>query len=198
MKLFASAGYKLSAHFADNLPADTGAEVAFAGRSNSGKSSAINALVGQKRLAHVSRTPGRTQAINFFSLGSDRSLVDLPGYGYARVPLQEKHRWEELISAYITTRRALRGLVVVMDARHAFGPLDGRLLDWTNSMRLRAHVLLSKADKLGFHERRTVLARAHRGAQVFPEPCAIQFFSSKSGEGVDQARAIIARWLGLE
>lgn len=195
MPLFGGATYKLSAHLATLLPTDRGAEVAFAGRSNSGKSSAINAIVGQKRLARVSRTPGRTQAINFFSLRPDRSLVDLPGYGYAAVSAVEKRRWEELISAYITARRALRGLIVVMDARHAFGPLDRRLLDWTNSVQRSAHVLLNKADKLGLHERRTVLARAQRAAQGLPEPSTLQFFSSKSGEGVDEARAVIARWL---
>src|SRR5687767_11828475 len=119
-----------SAHEPDELPPDIGAEVAFAGRSNAGKSSAINALAGHRRLAFVSKTPGRTQTINFFECGPARRLVDLPGYGYAAAPLRERAHWGELISTYLTHRESLKGLVLLADARHSLSPLDHQLLGW--------------------------------------------------------------------
>lgn len=177
-----------------DLPPDAGAEVAFAGRSNAGKSSAINALVRRHRLAFVSKIPGRTQTINFFSVGAQRYLVDLPGYGYAAVPVDEKRHWEKLISTYIQTRVPLRGLVVVMDARHPFRPLDRQLLDWAAPLEKPAHVLLTKADKLSTHDAMSALRVAGAAARHYPS-CAVQLFSSATGAGVRAAQKTIAHWL---
>ena len=155
MRLFEGAHFSKAVHDPAELPADAGAEVAFAGRSNAGKSSAINALVNRKRLAFVSKMPGRTQTINFFSLDSQRFLVDLPGYGYSTVPAKELRHWEKLISAYLQTRASLRGLILIMDVRHSFTTLDRTLLDWIAPLEKPAHVLLTKADKLGRREARS-------------------------------------------
>jgi GTP-binding protein len=196
MSTFQRATYAMSVHDPALFPPNEGSEVAFAGRSNSGKSSAINALTGRRRLAHVSKTPGRTQAINFFSVEEHRFLVDLPGYGYAAVAAAEKRHWKMLIGAYIQSRLALRGLIVVMDARHAFGPLDGQLLEWIKPRGLACHVLLTKADKLSARERSAARLEAERAAQrLTAGSCSLQFFSSKTGEGVDTARGVIVRWL---
>src|ERR687892_1810729 len=149
MSLLSAARFSASAHDLDALPPDVGAEVAFAGRSNAGKSSAINALAGRKRLAFVSRTPGRTQTINFFDCGANRRLVDLPGYGYAAVSQKERAHWGKLIGAYLQIRRSLRGLVLIVDARHPLTPLDRQLLGWHAASGQPVLVLLTKADKLG-------------------------------------------------
>jgi len=181
-------------HDLEDLPPDAIAEVAFAGRSNAGKSSAINALVNRNRLAFVSKTPGRTQTINFFTLGAQRFLVDLPGYGYAAVPVKEKRHWGKLISAYLQTRAALRGLVIIMDARHPFTVLDRQLLDWTAPFQKPAHVLLTKADKLNKREAMTALRTAEAAAGQYPN-CTVQLFSSTAGIGIRAAQKTIAQWL---
>src|SRR6476469_2390183 len=144
--------YAASAAQADQLPPDAGAEVAFVGRSNAGKSSAINAICGRRKLAFVSRTPGRTQMINFFALGDSTSLVDLPGYGYAKVPVDVRDRWENLLGSYLTRRAALRGLVIVVDARHGITALDEGMIQWFAPTGRPIHILLTKADKLGRQE----------------------------------------------
>lgn len=192
---FQRAAYAFSVHEPRLLPPDGAAEVAFAGRSNSGKSSAINALTARRRLAHVSKTPGRTQTINFFELGTHRFLVDLPGYGYASVPAADRRHWEKLISAYISTRRSLRGLVIVMDVRHAFGPLDRQLMEWIAPRSLACHVLLTKADKLSARASADALTKAERVAKELASDCSVQLFSSRTGQGVDTAREVIAQWL---
>src|SRR5262245_26063014 len=143
----AKAAYSLSVHDPRDLPAPGVPELAFAGRSNAGKSSAINALTGRRRLAFVSKTPGRTQLINFFSLGDAAFLVDLPGYGYAGVPDAVRGHWEELVGGYIAGRASLAAVVVVMDARHPLTPLDRQLLQWLRNAGRPAHLLLTKADK---------------------------------------------------
>ena len=140
--------FVLSVGELQQLPPDSGAEVAFAGRSNAGKSSAINAICGRHKLAFVSRTPGRTQLINYFRLGGSAHLVDLPGYGYARVPAAVRAGWEQLLGGYLQTRRALRGLFLVMDIRHPLTPLDRQMLDWLAPTGAPVQVLLTKADKL--------------------------------------------------
>jgi GTP-binding protein len=177
------------------LPPDHGAEVAFAGRSNAGKSSAINAICGRRKLAFVSRTPGRTQLINFFQLSEGRYLVDLPGYGYAKVPDAVQARWEALLGTYLRKRRALNGLILVMDARHPLTPLDRNMLDWFAVTLRPVHVLLTKADKLTrqaalrqLNETRAELSRLYPSASV-------QLFSSASSLGVDEAREALARLL---
>jgi GTP-binding protein len=195
MSSFAHAGFLASAYRLTELPPDTGREVAFAGRSNAGKSSALNALVQRKRLAFVSKTPGRTQTINFFSCGAQRRLVDLPGYGYAAVPVREKRHWDELISAYIESRTSLIGLVLIVDARHPLGALDRLLLDWITPRGKPTHVLLAKSDKLSRRQAgasldavQAVLARDYPG-------CTAQLFSSTTGHGVEAARKRVAHWL---
>jgi len=137
-----------SANDKKQLPPDIGAEVAFGGRSNAGKSSALNAITGFKRLARTSKTPGRTQLINFFQLDPQRRLVDLPGYGYAKVPDAIKFHWEKILSEYIMQRQSLKGIVLLMDIRHPLKPLDWQMIEWGLSQQLPLHILLTKADKL--------------------------------------------------
>jgi GTP-binding protein len=194
MPVFRQAAFVLAAHDLAQLPPAAGVEIAFAGRSNAGKSSAINAIVRRRRLAFVSNTPGRTQAINFFSLGKDRFLVDLPGYGYAAVSKEERRGWGTLISTYIQSRRSLRGLIVVMDARHPFTPLDLQLLNWIAPLGTPNHVLLTKADKLGKREAATALSKAEGIASQWAQ-CSVQLFSATTGRGVEAAQGVIARWL---
>ena len=195
MSLLSAARFSASAHDLHELPPDIGAEVAFAGRSNAGKSSAINALAQRKRLAFVSKTPGRTQTINFFDCGSNRRLVDLPGYGYAAVSQKERAHWGKVISAYLQSRSSLRGLVVIVDARHPLTPLDRQLLGWHAPSGQPVLVLLTKADKLG----RQDAARSLQAAQaLLPElhPVATPYlFSAVSGEGQRQALSVIRAWL---
>jgi GTP-binding protein len=170
------------------LPADAGAEVAFAGRSNSGKSSAINAITGRRGLARTSKTPGRTQLINFFEVRPGVRLVDLPGYGYARVSEGTRRYWRELVGAYLAGRASLAGIVLIMDARHPLKDLDRQLLELAGP-RVPVHVLLSKADKLGRSAAASTLARVRREL----EPRAtVQLFSATTGQGLDEARTRIA------
>jgi len=193
MPLFKQAVFFRSVYDLKELPPDDATEIAFAGRSNAGKSSAINALVNHKRLAFTSKTPGRTQTINFFSLGPRQYLVDLPGYGYAAVPAKEKRHWGELISAYLQTRVSLRGLVLIMDARHPFTELDRQLLGWLVPLHKPAHILLTKADKLGNQEAIATLRAAQNEANRYPL-CSVQLFSGTTGIGVSAAQKILAQW----
>jgi len=184
----------MSVHDPRELPAPGPAEIAFVGRSNAGKSSAINTLTGRRRLAYVSKTPGRTQLINFFSLDGRAFLVDLPGYGYAGVPGEVRRHWEGLVGGYIATRESLAAVVVVMDARHPLTPLDRRLLEWLRDAGRPAHVLLTKADKLSKQAARETLDRVRRAlAQLVPDSTA-QLFSSLKGEGVSEATEALARF----
>ncbi len=194
MSLLGDAQFVRSTHGLADLPPDAGSEIAFAGRSNAGKSSAINALTNHRRLAYISKTPGRTQTINFFALGGQRFLVDLPGYGYTAVPAKERHKWEELISTYIQTRAALRGVVLIMDARRPFTMLDRHLLEWVAPLRKPAYVLLTKADKLSKRESISTLRAAQAEARHFQD-CGVQLFPAASGIGVPAAQKIIAQWL---
>ena len=167
---------------------DSGFEVAISGRSNSGKSSALNAIVRQKDLARTSRTPGRTQAVNLFELEPGRRFVDLPGYGHANVPARVRAEWAQLIDAYFAERSSLRGLFIIVDARRGFGQSDEAMLAYATVRRLPSHVLLTKADKLGRNEARQALAVAR---QTLGERATVQLFSAESGEGVDAARAAL-------
>ena len=176
-----------------DFPADTGREVAFVGRSNSGKSTALNVVTGARKLARVSKTPGRTQLLNFFSLGDGRRLVDLPGYGFARVAPEVQARWEKALEAYLSRRESLAGLVVTMDIRRGMTRLDEQLLRWLQSRReLPVAVLLTKADKLS----RTAGAAQERalGAALGPD-VRLARFSAVTGDGVDAAKAWIEAWL---
>lgn len=191
------ASFRLSAQNATHLPPDEGAEVAFAGRSNAGKSSALNLITGRKGLARVSKAPGRTRLINFFTIDEQHSLVDLPGYGYARVTRSVRAEWDEMVGNYLQTREALRGVVLIMDSRHPLTDYDEALLEFCSENSLPVHVLLSKCDKLNRNDQintlRTVRARlAELGAGA-----SAQLFSALSREGVDEAQVKVAGWLGI-
>lgn len=195
MPLFQNATFHLSAHHLQDLPPPSGIEVAFAGRSNAGKSSALNTLANHNRLAFVSKQPGRTQLINFFSLGGDRYLVDLPGYGYAKVPEAMRKHWQLTLSSYLSHRSTLSGLVLVMDCRHPLTPLDRQMLDWFSPTGRPIHVLLTKSDKLSRSEaNKTLIAVRKELSQHWPN-CTVQLFSSLKKQGVEEAEKVIGQWL---
>jgi len=195
---FASARFALSAHNARQLPVDQGREVAFAGRSNAGKSSALNTLAHQVGLARTSKTPGRTQMLVYFNVAPDRHLVDLPGYGYAKVPEDLRAHWQAFINEYFRTREALVGLVVVMDSRHPLREYDRQMLSFAVERSIPAHCLLTKADKLGRGEQAKTLAAVRKDlAASFGDSVGVQLFSSSAGLGVDEARGVVAGWLEL-
>jgi GTP-binding protein len=177
----------------EQSPASAG-EIAFAGRSNTGKSSALNALTGH-RLAQVSKTPGRTRLINYYAVGAERFLVDLPGYGYAKVPDAVKAPWEQLLGGYLQTRTPLRGLALVMDVRHPMTELDLRMLGWFRPTGKPIHVLLTKADKLSREAGRTVLQRVEREVAALVPGASVQLFSSPKKTGLEEAAAVLAGWL---
>ncbi|RPE75912.1 ribosome biogenesis GTP-binding protein YihA/YsxC [Vulcaniibacterium tengchongense] len=200
---FARARYALAAHTPAQLPPDGGYEVAFAGRSNAGKSSALNALCQQNALARVSKTPGRTQQLIYFDLtppetAPARYLVDLPGYGYAKVPQELQAHWQGFIDGYFRHRAALKGLVVVMDIRHPLKDYDRQMLGYAVARGLPAHALLTKADKLGRGQQAQQLQAVRRElAAAFGDTVSVQAFSGESKQGVDELRAVVAGWLGL-
>jgi len=197
---FQRARYLLAAHTPRQLPPDEGAEVAFAGRSNAGKSSALNALCQQNALARVSKTPGRTQQLVYFELPphDGKYLVDLPGYGYAKVPLELRAHWQAFIDAWFASRAALRGLVVVMDIRHPLKDYDLQMLGYAARRGLPAHALLTKADKLSRGAAgNTVQAVRKQLAAQYADSIGVQAFSAESKAGVDELRAVVAGWLAL-
>jgi len=195
MSRFNNVTFYTSVNDVRDLPLHTGIEIAFAGRSNAGKSSAINTLTNRSRLAFVSKTPGRTQLINYFQLKTDHFFVDLPGYGYAKVPGPIRLHWQDLLSSYLQTRQALKGLVLIMDIRHPLKPLDIKMLDWFAPTGKAIHILLTKADKLSSQRASTTLkdvALYLNGA--YPQ-CSVQLFSSLAATGVEEATAVISKWL---
>lgn len=192
MAAYPTVRFLVSAHEPRQFPADAGAEVTVAGRSNAGKSSAINAIVQRKGLARTSKTPGATRLVNFFELDPGRRLVDLPGYGYAAVPGEMRRHWGTLIEAYFRRRRALRGAMVVMDVRHPLTVHDRDMLSLARSRAVPVHVLLTKADKLGRGAARQVLAQVRRDAGP---GVTVQLFSAMTGEGVEEARKALGRLL---
>lgn len=184
-----------SASLVTQCPPDIGLEVAFAGRSNAGKSSALNTLT-HARLARTSKTPGRTQLINFFRLDDERRLVDLPGYGYAKVPLELKAHWQQHLDAYLTGRQSLVGLVLVMDLRHPLSDFDCMMLEWARKSDIPAHVLLSKADKMAFGAAKNALLKVQtRMRKELGSNASVQLFSSPKRMGVDEAHGRLAQWL---
>jgi GTP-binding protein len=198
MGLFSKAQFLTTVNHFRDLPLHGGREVAFAGRSNAGKSSAINALANHTRLAFTSKTPGRTQHINYFSLGDNKFLVDLPGYGYAKVPPDVQQHWEDLLSRYLQTREALCGLVIIMDARHPLTPLDEQMLEWFAFTGKPVHVLLTKSDKLSRQQATLTLNRVKLHlAEHFPH-CSAQLFSSLKKTGLEEAENVIANWFSAE
>ena len=197
---FARARYLLAAHNHRQLPPDGGFEVAFAGRSNAGKSSALNAICQQNALARVSKTPGRTQQLVFFDLPptTDRFLVDLPGYGFAKVPKDLQAHWQAFLDGYFSTRDALKGLVVVMDIRHPLKDYDRQMLGYAVEHGLPAHALLTKADKLGRGAAgNTLQAVRMELSRAYGDTVGVQAFSGESKLGVDEARRVVAGWLGM-
>lgn len=192
---FQQAQYLTSAAKLGQCPPDTGFEVAFAGRSNSGKSSAINALTQQTRLARTSKTPGRTQLINFFALSDTQRLVDLPGYGYAKVPEAMKQAWQKNMGEYLEERACLQGVVLVMDIRTPLKPFDAMMLDWSVARQLPVHILLSKTDKLNRGPAQAALLGVKKSLKNWPVASSVQLFSALKKDGVDALQAHLANWL---
>ncbi len=191
---YRQAGFLLGVHDLQQLPPDTGLEVAFAGRSNSGKSSALNLIAGQRALARISKTPGRTQQINFFELGGQRFLVDLPGYGYAKVSESVRRHWRRVLQDYLAQRQALTGLILLMDVRRPLTELDLQMLDWCHHRSLPTHILLTKADKLSRGQAGVVLMKTAATLKQDYPGATVQLFSALKGSGVESVRARLDGW----
>lgn len=198
MSAFPNVRFLTSSHLVRQFPPDAGAEVAVAGRSNAGKSSAINALCGQKGLARTSKTPGRTQLLNFFGLDDDRRLVDLPGYGYAAVAASIRAEWQGAVAPYIERRRSLQGVVVLTDIRHPLRDLDLQLVDWAWHLGRPVHVLLTKADKLGRGKATATLLAARKVLADYPHAATVQLFSAVAGQGLEVLAGVLDGWLRRE
>jgi GTP-binding protein len=174
-----------SPHLSDTPP-DQGMEVAFAGRSNAGKSSAINTLTRQNGLARISKTPGRTQMLNFFEINGQQRFVDLPGYGYAKVPLAIKKKWHSLMETYLTSRKSLCAIILVMDIRHPLTEFDWQMIEWCEHTGLPLHVLLTKADKLNYGAAKNTLLQVQKELKDASFPMTIQLFSALKKTGIDE------------
>lgn len=194
MSLFRNARFEISIAKPGGLPPPDGAEVAFAGRSNAGKSSAINTLANHTRLAYVSKTPGRTQLINFFRLPNGGVLVDLPGYGYAEVPEAVRRQWQHLLEDYLTRRPNLIGLVLIMDSRHPLKDRDRAMIGWFAPSGRPIHVLLTKSDKLTRSESAATLASVRRELAQYGEQISVQLFSSLKKTGVEEVEQVVGSW----
>lgn len=192
MAQFPNTEFLTSAWQPRQFPPDTGAEVTFAGRSNAGKSSALNAITGRTHLARVSKTPGRTQLINFFSLSPEQRLTDLPGYGFAKVPAEMQQHWRDLLSRYVERRNSLRGIVIVMDARRPLTDYDRHMLAWVDAQHLPVHLLLTKADKLNKSEAQAALRSV---LEETGHIASAQLFSALKKTGVEEARATVLKLL---
>jgi GTP-binding protein len=192
---FRQAEFLTSVPRASLAPPDEGAEVAFAGRSNAGKSSALNAITGQRALARTSKTPGRTQQINFFAVGENMRLVDLPGYGYAKVPQAMKNTWQRNLSEYLHVRRSLRGLILLMDCRHPLTDYDREVLLWCADFGLPVHILLTKADKLKRGAAANTLLAVRKRLPELHSEASVQLFSALKKTGMDEARQVLSGWL---
>ncbi|MBP5987786.1 MAG: YihA family ribosome biogenesis GTP-binding protein [Azonexus sp.] len=200
MPLFQQAVFLTTVANLRDMPQDSVREVAFAGRSNAGKSSAINTLAGRVRLAYVSKTPGRTQHLNYFTLAAGKYFVDLPGYGYAKAPEAIRSQWEGLIGPYLNKRDQLAGLVVIMDIRRPMTDLDLRLIDWFRPTGRPIHILLSKADKLSRQEQTKALRSVKAEVATWGDAdlYSVQLFSSLKKTGVEEAERVLAGWLEIE
>ncbi|MDP7592823.1 MAG: ribosome biogenesis GTP-binding protein YihA/YsxC [Litorilituus sp.] len=192
------ATFTISAPDIRKLPKDSGVEVAFAGRSNAGKSSALNTLTKQKSLARTSKTPGRTQLINVFEIAPDKRLVDLPGYGFAKVPLEMKKKWQKALGEYLEKRESLKGLVVLMDIRHPLKDLDLDLIEWAVDSELPVLALLTKADKLSQGKRSAEVLKVKKHLSQLNGDINVQAFSSLKRSGAEQAEALICNWFEQE
>ena len=197
MSYYSKAKFFTSAPDIKHLKDDSGIEVAFAGRSNAGKSSALNTLTRQKNLARTSKTPGRTQLINVFELEADKRLVDLPGYGYAKVPLAMKQKWQRSLGEYLQRRKSLKGLVVLMDIRHPYKDIDQDLIHWAVDAGIPVLALLTKADKLKSGKRKAQLLMAREAALAFCGDVTVQTFSALNKHGLPEFEAVLNQWFGL-
>lgn len=195
---YQQARFLLSAPDIKALPADSGIEVAFAGRSNAGKSSALNTLTRQNSLARTSKTPGRTQLINTFTMADDQRLIDLPGYGFAKVPLEVKEKWQRSLSEYLMKRDSLKGLVVLMDIRHPLKDLDQDLIHWAVESKLPVLLLLTKADKLGPGARKKVLLEVREASLAFMGDVTVHVFSSLTRMGLPELEQVLDSWFAPE
>lgn len=198
MHLFQKAVFHTTVANLPDLPSDSQREIAFAGRSNAGKSSAINTLANHTRLAYVSKTPGRTQHLNYFTLDEGKYLVDLPGYGFAKAPEEIRSQWESLLAPYLHFRVPLVGLVLIMDSRRPLTELDLQMIEWFTMTGKPIHVLLSKADKLTRHEQVLTLRQVQTVLRQTGSNFSLQLFSSLSRMGVDEAESVLGAWLGME
>ncbi len=198
MSYYSKATFFTSAPDIKHLKDDSGVEIAFAGRSNAGKSSALNTLTRQKNLARTSKTPGRTQLINVFELEDDRRLVDLPGYGYAKVPMAMKEKWQRSLGEYLQKRQSLKGLVVLMDIRHPFKDLDQDLIHWAVSAEIPVLALMTKSDKLKSGKRKAQLLMAREAAMAFCGDVTVQTFSALNKQGLPELEAVLNKWFGIE
>lgn len=191
------ASFMLSAAKVDQCPEDQGFEVAFAGRSNAGKSSALNTLT-HASLARTSKTPGRTQLLNFFQLDDQRRLVDLPGYGYAKVPIPLKQHWQKHLEAYLGSRESLKGIILLMDVRHPMTDFDKMMLDWSVASGMPMHILLTKADKLTYGAAKNTLLKVQTEIRKgWGMGVTVQLFSAPKRSGTDEAYEVLAGWLDL-
>ena len=184
--LYHRAFFVKSAPHVDEAPEDEGMEVAFAGRSNAGKSSAINTLTRQKALARISKTPGRTQLLNFFQIEDHKRFVDLPGYGYAKVPPAVKKKWQLMMEKYLSNRQSLCGIVLVMDIRHPLTDFDWQMINWCQHTEIPVHVLLTKADKLNYGAAKNTLLKVQKELQEISIPISVQLFSALKRTGIDE------------
>ncbi|MEO5343992.1 MAG: ribosome biogenesis GTP-binding protein YihA/YsxC [Gammaproteobacteria bacterium SHHR-1] len=194
---YRQASFLLSASHIGQAPPDQGHEVAFVGRSNAGKSSALNAICDQKALARTSKTPGRTQLLNFFALDGERRLVDLPGYGYAKVAESVKRDWQNNMGEFLAQRGCLRGIILVMDIRNPLKPFDRQMLDWTGQQGLACHILLTKADKLRQKAAQAQAQRLQTQLHAHSARPSVQPFSGLKKQGVEQVHALLDGWLEL-
>jgi len=174
-----------------NTPPDQGLEIAFAGRSNAGKSSAINTLTRQNGLARISKTPGRTQMLNFFEINEQQRFVDLPGYGYAKVPVEVKKKWHTLMETYLTDRQSLCGIVLVMDVRHPLTDFDWQMVEWCQHTGLAMHIILTKADKLTYGAGKNTLLKVQKELNECSFPISIQLFSALKKSGIDELHSAL-------
>lgn len=191
---YKEARFLISAATLAQCPPDDGMEVAFTGRSNAGKSSAINVLTEQK-LARTSKTPGRTQLLNYFAVAEKRYLVDLPGFGYAKVPPAMKLKWQQELGRYLEQRQSLKGIILLVDVRHVFKDSDQRMIDWAVQAQLPLHVLLTKADKLKRGAANNVLLKARKELQAHADLISLQLFSALKNEGIETLRKQLDQWL---
>ncbi len=196
--LYHQSQFVLSASKLSEAPTDQGKEVAFAGRSNAGKSSAINTLTRQNSLARISKTPGRTQLLNFFQIDEQRMFVDLPGYGYAKVPLAVKKKWHQMMESYLHKRDALCGIVLVMDIRHPLTEFDMQMIEWCEHTQLPLHILLTKSDKLNYGAAKNMMFKVQKELSELNASVTLQLFSSLKKSGIDDVHEILDHWFEIE